>query len=103
MAKISARASLLKLVPVLLTGLRALLAPAVVWLSMYAPRKEAFAICLVAAFLSDVFDGIIARRLGVATPALRRLDSAADTLSTRPVCLRPGVCIQQPSRVDFCL
>ena len=80
MPKISVHASVLKFVPVLLTGLRALLAPAVVWLSMYAPRKDAFAICLVAAFLSDVFDGIIARRLGVATPALRRLDSAADTL-----------------------
>ncbi len=27
-----------------------------------------------------MFDGILARRLGVATPRLRRLDSAADTL-----------------------
>jgi len=35
---------------------------------------------LSAAFLSDVFDGVIARRLGIATPGLRRLDSAADTL-----------------------
>jgi len=34
----------------------------------------------VVAFLSDVFDGVIARRLDVATPSLRRLDSAADTL-----------------------
>jgi CDP-diacylglycerol--glycerol-3-phosphate 3-phosphatidyltransferase len=33
----------------------------------------------VSAFLSDVFDGIIARRLGVATPNLRRLDSFADS------------------------
>jgi phosphatidylglycerophosphate synthase len=80
MHQISARSGLLKLAPVLLTGLRALLAPVVVLLSIYAPRKEAFAICLVAAFLSDIFDGIIARRLEVATPALRRLDSAADTL-----------------------
>jgi len=28
--------------------------------------------------LSDIFDGIIARRLGISTPRLRRLDSAAD-------------------------
>lgn len=35
---------------------------------------------LSAAFLSDVFEGVIARRLGIATPGLRRLDSAADTL-----------------------
>lgn len=39
-----------------------------------------FAFCIVAAFLSDVFDGIIARRMGIATPALRRLDSLADTV-----------------------
>jgi phosphatidylglycerophosphate synthase len=36
--------------------------------------------CLTIAFLSDVFDGIIARRLGIATPTLRRLDSVADSL-----------------------
>jgi phosphatidylglycerophosphate synthase len=64
----------------LLTGLRALLAPAVALLSMYAPLPEAFAACLIVAFLSDIFDGVLARRLGVATANLRRLDSAADTL-----------------------
>jgi CDP-diacylglycerol--glycerol-3-phosphate 3-phosphatidyltransferase len=30
--------------------------------------------------LSDIFDGIIARRLGVSTPALRRYDSATDVV-----------------------
>ncbi|CDN14341.1 hypothetical protein RintRC_2774 [Richelia intracellularis] len=30
------------------------------------------------AFLSDIFDGIIARRLGVSTPQLRQADSWAD-------------------------
>jgi phosphatidylglycerophosphate synthase len=59
--------------------LRAALAPAVVLLVLFAPRPWAFAVCLVSAFLSDVFDGIVARRLGVATPGLRRLDSLADT------------------------
>lgn len=67
-------------VPVALTGLRALLAPVVVVLALEAPWPAAFAVCLIAAFLSDVFDGIVARRLGVATPTLRRLDSAADTV-----------------------
>lgn len=67
-------------VPVALTALRALLAPVVVLLSLYAPRPEAFAACLVVALLSDIFDGVLARRLGVATANLRRLDSAADTL-----------------------
>jgi phosphatidylglycerophosphate synthase len=39
----------------------------------------AFGICLTVGFLSDVYDGVIARKLGVATPNLRRLDSFADT------------------------
>jgi CDP-diacylglycerol--glycerol-3-phosphate 3-phosphatidyltransferase len=67
-------------VPVLLTGLRAALAPIMVLLALFSPVPAAFAACLVAAFLSDVLDGVMARRLGVATPGLRRLDSAADTL-----------------------
>ena len=67
-------------VPILLTALRGLLAPVVLILALYAPRPGAFALCLIAAFLSDLFDGILARRLGIATARLRRLDSAADTL-----------------------
>lgn len=70
---------LLNLTPVLLTGLRLVLAPVVVLLALYAPRPGAFAACLVTAFVSDIFDGVIARRLNVATPTIRRLDSAADT------------------------
>jgi CDP-diacylglycerol--glycerol-3-phosphate 3-phosphatidyltransferase len=66
--------------PLLLTALRVLLAPGVVLLALFAPSRPAFAACLVTAFLFDVFDGIVARRLGVATPALRRLDSLADSL-----------------------
>ena len=63
-----------------MTALRALLAPVVVVLALVEPVPWAFGACLVAAFVSDVFDGIAARRLGVATPALRRLDSIADSI-----------------------
>jgi phosphatidylglycerophosphate synthase len=80
MPAMSAALRILKLVPVLLTALRALLAPVVLLLAIYAPKPGAFAVCLVAAFVSDIFDGVIARRLGVATASIRRLDSAADTL-----------------------
>ena len=66
--------------PLALTGLRAALAPVMVLLALAWPEPSAFAACLVAAFLSDVFDGVIARRLGVATPGLRRLDSIADSI-----------------------
>lgn len=67
-------------IPLLLTASRALLAPVVVLLALYDPSRAAFGICLIVAFLSDVFDGILARRLNVATPLLRRLDSIADSL-----------------------
>lgn len=71
---------MLRMLPLGLTVLRALLAPVMVWLALAWPNSWAFGACLVAAFLSDVFDGIVARRLGIATPGLRRLDSIADTL-----------------------
>jgi len=70
----------LKHVPLILTVLRAALGPVVVALAFFDPWPVGFGACLVIAFLSDVFDGIIARRLGVATPALRRLDSIADSI-----------------------
>lgn len=66
-------------VPLSLTALRALLAPVMVALALFHPAPWAFGFCLVVGFLSDVFDGVIARRLGIATPGLRRLDSIADT------------------------
>jgi len=72
--------SALRHLPLALTALRALLAPVVVLLALAWPNPAAFGVCLVAAFLSDVFDGIVARRLGIATPGLRRLDSIADSL-----------------------
>jgi CDP-diacylglycerol--glycerol-3-phosphate 3-phosphatidyltransferase len=66
--------------PIALTALRALLAPVVVLLALRHPDPRLFGACLVLALVSDIFDGVIARRLGVATPSLRRLDSIADSL-----------------------
>ncbi len=63
----------LRRLPLALTLLRAGLAPVVVALALAWPNGVAFGACLVVAFLSDVFDGIVARRLGVATATLRRL------------------------------
>lgn len=71
--------TLLRNIPLALTGLRALLGPVVLVLAICHPDKHLFGACLILAFLSDVFDGIIARRLGIATANLRRLDSIADT------------------------
>ncbi len=72
--------SLADWIPLSLTGLRALLAPVVVLLAIHAPNRIALGVCVALAFVSDIFDGIIARRLNIATPNLRRLDSIADSL-----------------------
>jgi len=66
--------------PILLTGFRAALGPIVIFAAYYWPLGIVFSVCLILAFLSDIFDGVIARRLGVATPQIRRLDSVADTV-----------------------
>lgn len=66
--------------PLSLTLLRVLLAPVMLALALLHPDQALFALCLALAFVSDIFDGVIARRLGIATPALRRLDSIADSL-----------------------
>jgi len=52
----------------------------VIALAYLWPSRAALGLCLSVAFLSDVFDGMLARHLKLATPALRRLDSGADTL-----------------------
>jgi phosphatidylglycerophosphate synthase len=68
----------LKSIPVGLTALRLLLAPVLVWMVYVDAPPLLFAEVVLLAFASDYFDGVIARRLGVATPELRHFDSRAD-------------------------
>jgi CDP-diacylglycerol--glycerol-3-phosphate 3-phosphatidyltransferase len=63
-----------------LTLLRLALAPALVVLARAGAPGLVLAIALVAGFVSDVLDGVVARRAGVVTPFLRRLDSSVDTV-----------------------
>lgn len=64
----------------MLTLLRGVLGPVLLVTALVAPKPSVFAGCLIGALVSDYFDGVIARRLGVATPGLRRLDSIADSI-----------------------
>jgi CDP-diacylglycerol--glycerol-3-phosphate 3-phosphatidyltransferase len=66
-------------VPALLVLLRLGLGPAILGGAVSWPGWGLVAM-LTAGVISDIFDGIIARRLGVATPALRQADSAVDVL-----------------------
>lgn len=81
--------------PWLLVLFRLLAGPAMAGLAAlkFGP---ACALVLSLGVLSDIFDGIIARRLGVATPALRTWDSRADVAFwacavLAVVILRPGL------------
>jgi phosphatidylglycerophosphate synthase len=65
-------------VPLGLTVLRLLLAPVLVWLVYADAPGVVFASVVLVAFVSDYFDGVIARRLGVASAELRHFDSRAD-------------------------
>jgi len=65
--------------PQILIAFRAACAPAIFVLACFGFPGLLLAALLAAAFLSDIFDGIIARRLGVATATLRFADTLVDT------------------------
>ncbi len=65
--------------PEALIAFRVACAPAIFVLACFGFPGPLLAGILAAAFVSDVFDGVIARRLGLVTPALRHADTFADT------------------------
>ena len=68
----------LKLIPSGLVFIRFLISPFLLWDALDGKTSIWFLVGFVVAFLSDIFDGIIARRLGVSTAKLRQADSWAD-------------------------
>lgn len=64
--------------PTLLVLLRLAIAPCLLWDALDGQVGAWFLTGYVVAVLSDIFDGVIARRLGVSTAALRQADSWAD-------------------------
>ncbi len=64
--------------PIALTTLRLLLGPAALLCALAGVPRIAYLPILIVGTLSDILDGILARRLGVATLELRRYDSVTD-------------------------
>lgn len=64
--------------PGLLIGFRFLMAVLLLWDAADHQVGQCFVVGYSLAIASDIFDGIIARRLGVSTPQLRQADSWAD-------------------------
>jgi CDP-diacylglycerol--glycerol-3-phosphate 3-phosphatidyltransferase len=66
--------------PFALTTLRLLLGPVALACTLTNIPRWVYLPILIAGTLSDIYDGILARRFGVATPALRRYDSVTDVI-----------------------
>jgi len=65
-------------IPWMLVGLRLTIAPLLLLAALEGRTGGTFIWGYLVAVLSDIFDGIIARRLGVSTAKLRQADSWAD-------------------------
>lgn len=70
----------MKSIPKLLIYSRIVFGLIILALSIYEPSNFRGVIIglIIVGLLSDIFDGIIARRLNISTPSLRRLDSGID-------------------------
>jgi CDP-diacylglycerol---glycerol-3-phosphate 3-phosphatidyltransferase len=66
--------------PFALTTLRLLLGPVALACALTNMPRWVYLPILATGTLSDIYDGILARRFGVATPALRRYDSVTDVI-----------------------
>jgi CDP-diacylglycerol--glycerol-3-phosphate 3-phosphatidyltransferase len=66
--------------PEVLIAFRAACAPAIFVLACFGFPGPLLAGVLLAAFVSDILDGVVARRLGCITPGLRHADTLVDTL-----------------------
>ncbi len=65
-------------IPLSLTIARLLLGPLAVWMATHGVNRAWFIALLIAGLLSDIFDGVLARALGVSASWFRRLDSQVD-------------------------
>jgi len=63
-----------------LTSLRLVLGPVLVLMAARGSAGTPAVLLAVVAFASDYFDGVLARRFGVDSAAVRRFDSATDTV-----------------------
>lgn len=81
-------------IPSILVGLRFCLAPLLLLDALNGQTTVWFITGYIVAVLSDIFDGIIARRLGVSTVKLRQADSWADICLY--ICIAASVWLVHP-------
>jgi CDP-diacylglycerol--glycerol-3-phosphate 3-phosphatidyltransferase len=71
---------MIRYLPFALTTLRLLLGPVALLCALSGVTRLVYLPIVVTGTLSDIFDGILARRFGVSTPWLRRYDSITDVI-----------------------
>ena len=87
-------------IPSILVGIRFTIAPLLVLDALDGETSLWFIVGYIIAVLSDIFDGIIARRLGVSTVQLRQADSWADICLY--LCIAMSTCFVHPEAIaDF--
>lgn len=59
---------------------RLALGPGIVWIGINRPERWMTVDCILLALISDIYDGVLARRWRCDTPRLRRWDTLADTV-----------------------
>ncbi|PSB08239.1 CDP-diacylglycerol--glycerol-3-phosphate 3-phosphatidyltransferase [filamentous cyanobacterium Phorm 46] len=69
---------MMKFIPGILVALRVTIAPFLLWDAIDGTIGVWFIIGYLVGFFSDIFDGVIARRIGVSNAQLRQADSWAD-------------------------
>jgi phosphatidylglycerophosphate synthase len=84
--------------PALLVSFRAALGPGIICASQISRNGLLLVACVGLALLSDVFDGVLARRWQLDTAALRRWDTRADTFFY--ACVLVVVLLRRPAALE---
>ncbi len=84
--------------PALLVSFRAALGPLIIGLAAFSQSRLVLVACIGLASLSDVLDGMLARRWGIATEDLRRWDTRADTFFY--LCVAIAVLLRYPQAIE---
>ncbi|HYX51966.1 MAG TPA: CDP-alcohol phosphatidyltransferase family protein [Candidatus Limnocylindrales bacterium] len=84
--------------PALLVCFRAALGPLIIALAAFSPTRFLLVACIGLASLTDVLDGMLARRWGVATENLRRWDTRADTFFY--LCVAICILLRSPQSIE---
>lgn len=86
------------LIPCLLVCFRSALGPVMILLCLVCERGAVAVTCIGLALLSDVFDGVLARRWHLDTETLRRWDTRADTFFY--ACVLGMIWLRHPDTIE---